>query len=540
MKSLSILLVSCCLMLGTLLSGCSPEASTPQGDAAKKETAAKILMYNNVREPTSLDPPVGFDMASYDILNNMMEGLTRLGKNQTPEPAMAREWKISPDGRTVTFLLREGIKWSNGDPVKASDFEFAWKKLLDPKQPSQAAPLAYVIEGGEAFHAGRGTADGVRVKAVDDKTLQVTLTRPASWLISMAANPAFFPVHRATVEKNPKWAAEAATILSNGPFKLAEWKHDAELKLVRNEHYWDAANVKLDGVTFKMVNDSNTEYQLFQSGELHISMVPPDLSEKLFAENKARVEDSAGTYFYRFNTKMPPFDNASIRRAFLLAVDSQKIVDLVTKQKQKPAAGFVSYGLKGPDGRDFRESGGRLVTFDAAEARKLLAKGMAEAGYAKLPEVTLTYNTNDLHQKIAQTLQAMFKENLGVDVKLANKESKVLTAEQKALQLQMSRSSFLPDFADPINFLDGYQTGNPMNRTGWSSAKYDGLIQSAYKETDEKKRFALLHEAEKLLIEEAPILPIYFYSSTYLQSDKVTDIVRHTYGYIDFKWADMK
>ncbi|WP_426446805.1 peptide ABC transporter substrate-binding protein [Paenibacillus sp. S-38] len=540
MKNLTVPLVTCALALVIFLAGCSQEASTLQGDAPKKEAAAKILLYNNVREPTSLDPPVGFDMVSYDILNNMMEGLTRLGKNQTPEPAMAKEWNISPDGRTVTFLLRDGIKWSSGDPVKASDFEYAWKRLLDPKQPSQAAPLAYIIEGGEAYNAGRGPAEGVKVKAVDDKTLRVTLTRPAPWLIAMTANPAFFPVPQAAVENNPKWAAEASTLLSNGPFKPAEWKHDAELKLVRNEHYWDAANVKLDGVTFKMVNDANTEYQLFQSGELHISSVPPDLSEKLFAENKVTVEDSAGTYFYRFNTKMPPFDNTSIRRAFLLAVDSQKIVDLVTKQRQKPAAGFVSYGLKGPDGRDFRDAGGKLVTFDAAEAKRLLAKGMAEAGYAKLPEVTLTYNSSDLHQKIAQTLQAMFKENLGVDVKLANKESKVLAAEQKALQLQMSRSSFLPDFADPINFLDGYQSGHPMNRTGWSSQRYDGLIRSAYMETDEQQRFSLMHEAEKLLIEEAPILPIYFYSSTYLQSGSVTDIVRHPYGYIDFKWADLR
>ncbi|MCZ8521121.1 MULTISPECIES: peptide ABC transporter substrate-binding protein [Paenibacillus] len=538
MKKLSMLLVCGTLALSSILAGCRGEEAS-QGNAAKKESGAKILMYNNVREPTSLDPPVGFDMASYDILNNLMEGLTRLGRNHAPEPAMAREWKISPDGKTVTFLLRDGLQWSNGEPLRASDFEYAWKRLLDPKQPSQAAPLAYVIQGGEAFHSGRGTAEDVKIRAIDEKTLEVKLTQPASWLISMVANPAFFPVHQAAAEKNAKWAAEASTIVSNGPFKLAEWKHDAELKLVKNEKYWDTANVKLDGVTFKMVNDSNTEYQLFQTGELHTSVVPPDMSEKLFADQKVIVEDGAGTYFYRFNTKMPPFDNTSIRRAFLLAVDSQKIVDLVTKQKQKPAWGFVSYGLKDPAGGDFREAGGKLVSFDAAEARRLLAQGMAEAGYAKRPEVTLTYNTNDLHQKIAQTLQAMFKENLGVDVLLANMESKVLTAEQKALQLQMSRSSFLPDFADPINFLDGFQTGSPMNRTGWSSSRYDGLIRSAYKETDEKKRFALMHEAEKLLMEEAPILPIYFYSSTYLQSDKVKDIVRHPYGYIDLKWADM-
>lgn len=540
MKKRTALLLGCILLSGTALAGCSGKEGAG-ADPARNEQQAKILLYNNLREPTSLDPPVGFDLVSYDILNNAMEGLTRLGKTQSPEPAMAKEWKISPDGKQYTFTLRDGIKWSNGDPVKASDFEFAWKRMLDPKKPAPAAPLAYVIEGAEAYNSDKGPAEGVKIKATDDKTLEVVLTKPAPWLLGMVSNPAFFPVHQATVEKNDKWASEAATIVSNGPFKITEWKHDSELKMVKNDQYWDAASVKLDGVTFKMVNDSNTEYQLYQSGGLHIAgVIPADLSQKLFAEGKVKVEDSAGTYFYRFNTKMPPFDNVHIRKAFQMAVDSQKIVDLVVKQKQKPADGFVSYGLQDPAGDDFRKVGGKLVKFDAAEAKKLLEKGMAEAGYKTLPQVTLTYNTNDLHQKIAEAAQAMFKENLGVDVKIESKEGKVLTAEQKKLQLQFSRSSWLPDFADPINFLDIFQTGNPNNRTGWSNAQYDKLIQDAYNEPDNAKRFKLLHEAENILLDEAPIMPLYFYNSAYMQSDKLEGVVRHAYGYIDFKWADLK
>ncbi|MFB6366848.1 peptide ABC transporter substrate-binding protein [Paenibacillus elgii] len=540
MKKRTALLLGCILLSGTVLAGCSGKEEAG-GDPARGEQQAKILLYNNLREPTSLDPPVGFDQVSYDILNNAMEGLTRLGKTQSPEPAMAKEWKMSPDGKHYTFTLRDGIKWSNGDPVKASDFEFAWKRMLDPKKPSPAAPLAYVIEGAEAYNSDKGPADGVKIKATDDKTLEVVLTKPAPWLLGMVSNPAFFPVHKATVEKNDKWASEAATIVSNGPFKITEWKHDSELKMVKNDQYWDAASVKLDGVTFKMVNDTNTEYQLYQSGGLHIDgVIPADLSQKLFADGKVKVEDSAGTYFYRFNTKMPPFDNVNIRKAFQMAVDSQKIVDLVVKQKQKVADGFVSYGIKDPSGDDFRKVGGTLVKYDAAEAKKLLEKGMAEAGYKTLPQVTLTYNTNDLHQKIAEAAQAMFKENLGVDVKIESKEGKVLTAEQKKLQLQFSRSSWLPDFADPINFLDIFQTGNPNNRTGWSNAQYDKLIQDAYNEPDNAKRFKLLHEAEKILIDEAPIMPLYFFNSAYMQSDKLEGVVRHAYGYIDFKWADLK
>ncbi|OZB91419.1 peptide ABC transporter substrate-binding protein [Paenibacillus sp. XY044] len=537
MKRRFMLALLTCMLLSLLLAACG---GGTEGASGGGDTGSKVLLYNNVREPTSLDPPIGFDQVSYDILNNAMEGMTRLGKDQSPEPAMASEWKVSDDGLKYTFTLRDGVQWSNGEPLKASDFEFAWKRMLDPKTASSAATLAYVFKGAEAFNSDKGTADDVQVKATDDKTLEVTLAQPAPWLLSMLANPAFFPVPQKTVESNPNWTAEADTFVSNGPFRISQWNHDSELKMVKNDKYWDAANVKLDGVTFKMINDSNTEYQLYQSGELHIAGVPADMSDQLFSEGKVNVQDSAGTYFYRFNTTMKPFDNAKIRKAFALAVDRQKIVDLVVKQKQKPAGGLVSYGLKEPDGRDFREVGGDLITFDAAQAKSLLAEGMKEAGYSTLPEVTLTYNTNDLHQKIAETLQAMFKDNLGVDVKLAGKEGKVLTAEQKQLQLQFSRSSWLPDFADPINFLDIFQSKSPNNRTGWSNAEYDKLIQSAYQETDDAKRFDLMHQAEKILMDEAPIMPMYFYDSAFLQSDKLVDVVRHPYGYMDFKWADLK
>ncbi|NOU84615.1 peptide ABC transporter substrate-binding protein [Paenibacillus sp. LMG 31460] len=547
MKKVSALLISSVLVFGTLLAGCSkdPGSGTQESGAkqteAAKETKSKILLYNNLKEPTSLDPPKGFDQVSYDVVNNAFEGLTRLGKNQAPEPAMAKEWKVSPDGKKYTFTLRDGIKWSNGDPVKAADFEYAWKRLLDPKTASDAAFLAYPIEGAEAFNSGKGTASDVKIKALDDKTLEVTLTQPASWLVGMVSSPAFFPVHKATVEGNAKWAGEAATIVSNGPFKITEWKHDSELKMVKNDQYWDAANVKLTGVTFKMINDTNTAYQLFTTGELHTTgSIPADMSDKLFAENKVKVEDAAGTAFYRFNVKMAPFNNINIRKAFVAAVDRQKLVDLVLKQKQKPADGYVSPGLKDPAGGDFRKVGGSLIKFDAAEAKKLLEKGMQEAGYTKLPEVTLTYNTNDVSQRIAQTLQAMLKDNLGIDVKLANKEGKVLTTEQKALQLQLSRSSFLPDFADPINFLDGFQSTNPFSRTGWVNASYDKLIKDAYVESDEAKRYKMMHDAEKILMDEAPVLPLYFYNSTYLQSDKLEGVVRHAFGFLDFKWADLK
>ncbi|MDF2682639.1 MAG: dppE [Brevibacillus sp.] len=551
MKKISTLLLSASLAASMLIAGCSsgqpannnaaPPATNNQPAPTPQDQAAKLLLLNNIKEPTSLDPPIGFDEPSYNILNNLMEGLTRLDADQKPQPAAATEWKISPDGKVYTFTLREN-KWSNGDPVTAHDFEYAWKRMLDPKLASSAAPLAYIIEGAEAYNSGKGTADGVKVKALDDKTLEVTLAQPASWTLLLASNPAFFPVHKATDQKDPKWAAEAATFVGNGPFKLTEWAHDSELKMMKNENYWDAANVTLAGAVWKMIDDENTEYQMFTNEELHrTTTVPADMADQLFKDGKVLVKDGAGTELYRFNVTKEPFDNKNIRKAFSMAIDRQTLVDLVLMRKQKPATGFVSFGLPDANGAgQFREVGGDLTKYDPAEAKKLLEQGMKEKGYTQLPEVTLTYRSGTNYEKTAQALQEMFKQNLGVDVKLQKVEGKVLTDMQKQLQFQIARSSWLPDFGDAINFLDIFQTKSPSNRTGWSNAQFDKLIQDAYKEADDTKRIQMLHDAEKILMDEAPIAPLYFYNTSLLQSDKVSGIESTSLSYTDLRKAVVK
>ncbi|KON85733.1 cytochrome C [Sporosarcina globispora] len=540
-KFLSLLLAGVLLFV---MAACTANENagkeTDSKDDGKKEeeSAEKVLYLNNGQEPTSFDPPIGFDSVSWGALNNLMEGLTRLGQDHEPEAAIAEKWNISEDGKTYTFQIRENAKWSNGDPVTAGDFVFAWKRLLNPDTGSSAAFLGYFIEGGEAYNNGEGSADDVKVKAVDDKTFEVTLTSPQAYFLSVITNPAFFPINEKVATENPKWFAEADSFVGNGPFNLTEWEHDSHFVMEKNDQYWDAETVKLDKIHWAIIDDTNTEYQMYQSGELDVSDVPSELSEQLLGE--AKVEDQAGDYFYRFNVNMEPFQNVNIRKAFAMAVDQQQMVDFVTKNGEKPAYGFVSYGFTDPSGNDFRETSGDLVKTNVEEAKALLEKGMEEEGYDKLPEVTLTYSTDDTHKKIAEALQQMFKENLGVEVKLANMEWNVFAEEQKALKFQLSRSSFLADYADPINFLENFQTGHSMNRTGWSSEKYDQLIKDAKNEADEAKRFELMYEAEKILFEEMPIIPIHFYNQVYLYNDAVSGIVRHPVGYLELKWADKK
>lgn len=504
----------------------------------EKSDDGKVLYMNNGSEPTSLNPPVGFDSVSWNVLNNLMEGLTRLGEDDQPQEAIAESWDISEDQKTYTFHIRENANWSNGDPVTADDFVYAWKQLLNPETASPAAFLGYFIEGGEAYNNGEGSADDVGVKVVDEKTFEVTLNAPTGFFLHVISNPAFFPVNAKVAEENSEWYAEADSFVSNGPFKLESWAHDSEMMMVKNDQYWDAETVKLDKVHWAMVNETNTEYQMFESGDLDMTSIPSDMADQLIDGDNVVIEDQAGLYFYRFNVNEEPFQNEKIRKAFALAINQQDIVDFVTKNKEEPATGFVSPGFKDPSGKDFREVNGDLVKFDPEKAKKLLEEGMKEEGYDELPEVVLSYNTSEDHKAIAETMQSMYKDNLGVEVSLENTEWNVFLEDQKGLKHQLSRSSFLFDYGDPVNFLESFITDSTMNRTGWSNKEYDELIANAKSETDEAKRWEYMEKAEKLLAEKMPIFPIHYYNQVFIYSEDVSGIVRHPVGYVELKWAD--
>ncbi|MFB5088952.1 peptide ABC transporter substrate-binding protein [Psychrobacillus sp. PGGUH221] len=516
-----------------------PAETTTEEENEEVEVATeKVLYLNNGNEPTSFDPSVGFDAVSWNALNNVMEGLVRLSKDHIAEPATAEKVDVSEDGLTYTFTIREDAKWSNGDPVLASDFVYGWLHMLNPETASPAAFLAYFIEGAEAYNNGEGTADAVAIKALEEKVFEVKLNAPTEAFLNIITNPSFFPVNEKVATENPTWFTEADTFVGNGPFKLASWEHDVSFSFAKNENYWDAGSVKLDKVEWAMVDDSNTEYQMYETGELDVSGVPSELADQLMSDPELKNEDQAGLYFYRFNVSQEPFTNKKIRQAFGLAVNQQEIVEFVTKNGEKPAEGFVPYGFIGPDGKEFRETAGKLTGFDAEKAKTLLAEGMAEEGYTALPEVVLTYSTSDVHKKIAEALQSKFKEVLGVDVKLQNVEASVFAAEQKEFKYQLSRSSFLFDYADPVNALESFITGSSMNRTTWSNPEYDKLITDIKNETDEAKRWEMLIQADAMLMEEMPVFPVHYYNQVTLEKSNVSGIVRHPVGYMDLKWAD--
>ncbi|EQB38180.1 hypothetical protein M948_06280 [Virgibacillus sp. CM-4] len=513
--------------------------SNAEGDTTEEAGGEeKILKLNNQQEPTSFDPAIGFDSVSWNPLNNLLEGLTRLDSSHQPQPAMAEEWEVSEDGKTYTFHLRENANWSNGDPVVAEDFVYAWKRLLDPETGSSAAFLGYFIKGGEAFNNGEGSVEDLGLTAVDEKTFKVELESPTGYFLHVVTNPAFFPVNHKVAEENPEWHAEASSFVANGPFKLESWEHDSEMVFAKNEEYWDAENVPLDGVEWAMVNEINTEYQMFERGDLDATEIPAEMSDQLIDGENVQIVDQGGLDFYRFNVTEEPFQNKKIRQAFALAVNRQNIAEFVVKNKVEPAYGFVSPGFENPSGEDFRDVNDELVEFNPEKAKQLLEEGMKEEGYDELPAITLSYNTDDVNKAVAEALQGMFSENLGVEVTLENTEWNVFQEDQKALEHQLSRSSFLYDYADPVNFLESFITGSYMNRTGWSNESYDELITKIKAEADEEKRWEYMYEAEKLLAEEMPAFPVRYYNQVEILQEGITNLVRHPVSYLELKHTD--
>jgi oligopeptide transport system substrate-binding protein len=522
------------LLVSAVLTGCGSKGTS--GDGAAKNIKQEITL-NAMSEPPSLDPALASDTTSGWIIDHLFEGLYT--KNQKGEPVLgaASDVKVSEDGKTYTFTIRDDAKWSDGDPVTAQDFEYAWKRVLDPKTGSPFAFYMYYIKGAEEYNKGKGSADQVGIKALDDKTLQVELKAPLSYFDKLLTMWTFYPVKKSLVESNPKWAAEAKGYVSNGAYQLAEWKHNSEVVIEKNQHYWNKDTINMEKVTWKMVNDATTYYQMYKTGELDlIATLPTDAVAQEKNNKEYKVVPYFGTYMFMFNVAKEPFNNVKIRRAFAMAIDRKAIVENITKSGEKPAYAFVPYGADTPDG-DFREVGGAYFEENVKEAKKLLQEGMKEEGWSTLPEVTLIYNTAENHKKIAEAVQEMLKRNLGVKIKLANQEWKTYLETTKQSNFQMARMGWIGIFVDPTVILDYYLGDSPNNRTNWVNKQFDDLMAKAKVEQDDKKRYELLHEAEKVLMTDMPFIPVYFYSQNYLTSPKFKGIVYPVNRYPDVRWA---
>jgi len=519
-------------------------ASLPAETKVEQASKDKILLFGNGSEPQNLDPHTVRGVTENHIITALIEGLIAYHPSDQaqPEPGLADRWEHNADASEWTFHIRDGAKWSNGDPVKASDFVFGFQRILSPNLAADYADQLFIMVGAEDFNKGRITDfSKVGAKALDDQNLRITLVGPTPYFLSMLTHYSWYPVHPSTILKFGKiddrvslWT-RPENYVGTGQFKLKEWKVNEVITVERNPNYWDAKAVKLNGIHFYPIEDQNTEERAFRAGELHLTNeVPLDKIPGYRRDNKDLIMISPylGTYFYRFNLSRPALKDVRVRQALNLALDRDSVVENITRGGQKPAVGFTPQGMGGYQTPE-------LIDYDPDKARQLLADAGFPGGKG-FPKFDILINTSESHRTIAEGIQQMWKEELGINVGIRNEEWKVYLQSQTDMTYDITRSGWIGDYMDPVTFLSMWTTGNGNNNTHWSNAEYDGLIQQASKEPDQAKRFGILQKAETILLSDPPFATIYWYTRVYLKSPHVVNwnpvlLDNHNYKYIDLK-----
>lgn len=499
----AIVLALASIMVVTLVVGCGKKDAKPN---------TKHIRYVVGAEPETLDPRKSTGMPEAKIEANLFEGLMTHGQDGKVTAGTAEKWTVSPDGKVYTFTIRANAKWSNGDPVTAQDFEYTWKKTLDPNFASKYAQQLYLLAGAEDYNTGKGSAAAVGVKALDDKTLQVTLAQPAPFFLSVLAHHSYYSVNKKVDESNPKWMTDPATFVSNGPFMMKAWSHNSKIETAKNPNYWDAGNVKMEQLEFLLTDNNATALSMYDNGQADfVDKLPPADTQRLLKDGKLKTAPYMSNIYYVFNVKKAPFDNPKVRKALSLAIDREAIAKNLNNGSV-PAYGIVPPGISDAEsGSDFRKVGGDLLkNANIEEAKKLLA----EAGYPDgkgLPPISLIYNTDDIHKAVAEAVQEMWKKNLGVNVELQNQEWKVFIQNRKSGEYQIARHGWAGDFEDPLTFMMLFESKNGNNDSKYNNPKYDEMIRESYLIPDAKARLNKFHEAEKLLVsEDMAVIPMYF------------------------------
>lgn len=538
-------LLTMLLVVGTVLAGCGSKNGGSKGNSAAAKD--QVLHINLSSEPPTFDPAQAQDSQSNTVLNMMYEGLVRLDESNKPIPGVAEKWDVSSDGLKYVFHLRKDAKWSNGDPVTAKDFVFAWQRVLDPST-TPAPPYAYqlyYIKGAEEYNTKKTTDfSQVGVKATDDNTLEVTLKNPTPYFLSLTSFYTFFPVHQ-SVKDNAKWATDPKSMISNGAFTMTTWTTGQKIEVSKNANYWDNKDIKLNKITMSLSNSGATELSSYRSGQLDFAGMPngeiptdqiPAIKKEL--KDELNLKPIGGVYYYLFNVTAKPFDNEKIRKAFAMAISRQEIVEKVTQSEEKPAFGFVPPGIAGEKAEYRTEHKDDFFTENADEAKKLLQEGMKEEGYTTLPPITLIYNSSDKHKKIALAVADMWKKNLGVDVKTENQEWGVFLKNRRNLNYQIARSGWSPDYNDPMTFFDLWTSKSGNNDTGFKNKEYDALISDAHSSSDNAKRMDDFSKAETLLIKDQQVLmPIYYYTNVALIKPNLKGVNINYAGQVDFTRA---
>ena len=461
---------------------------------------------------------------SENIVMALFEGLTQYDpKTCRPMPAVAERWEVSSDNLRWTFHLRPEARWSDGQPVTAGDFVFAYRRILSPGLGAEYAYLLYALENGEGYNSGKIT-DSSRIGALapDDHTLVLNLVHPVPYLPAMTCHAAWYPLPRRTIERfgraderGTRWT-RPGNLVGNGYFVLKDWKPHRYIRVARSPTYWNRREVRLREVFFYPIDDADAEERAFRSGQLHVSATLPLAKIGIYRHEHPtplQAEPFLGTYVYRFNVTRPPLDDPRVRRALAMAIDRERIVRDVARGGQRPAGHFTPPGMAG-----FTATAD--VPNDVEAARRLLAAAGFPGGKG-FPRLSILTNTNEGHRQIAEAIQQMWRKNLGIEIGIYNQEGKVWNDSMRRLDYSIARFAWSGDYLDPSTFLDIMASDSGNNQTGWKNAEYDRLLDMARQTADTFRRYAYFQRCEEILARECPFAPIYYYVRLYLRRPEV-------------------
>jgi ABC-type oligopeptide transport system substrate-binding subunit len=522
------MLIAAAVAAAALAAGCAP-AAPPALRAASAEKryfgsttppAGNVFRYNNGAEPEMIDPGLAVGQPDGRICRVMFEGLTIPDERTLePRPGQAERWEVSADRLTYTFHLRAGLQWSDGVPLTARDFEWSWRRVLRPENAARYASMLYPIANAEAYSKGTlHDSTRVGIRAPDDSTLVVTLEHPTPYFVFLTEFYTYMPVPRRAIERFGSRWTQPGHVVSNGPFLLTAWRQGDHFDFVKNPRYWDAASVRLDRVVAYSVEDLNTTVNLYKAGAIDWTTsgyIPSQFVPYLMQYDDFQHGRYQGVYFYSMNVTRKPFDNVWVRRALNYAVDRDAIANDLLKRIYDPWGNFAPSGYPGYVAPP-------RLPYDPVKARTCLARAGYPGGRG-FPKISILFNTSENHRRIAEALQAIWKRELGIEVELSNQEWASFMEATTSLQYDVARRSWIGDYLDPTTFLGIGLSGDGNNRTGWSDPRYDALLRQAAREPDPARRLRFLSDAEALLLDSGPFIPIYHYSITDLIQPNALD-----------------
>jgi len=496
-------------------------------------------------EPKTLDPTkvATVDGGIYNL--HIFESLTIRGTNQRAIAGTASSWDKSLDNKSYTFHIRTNAYWSDGEPVTAHDFVYAWRRVVDPTMGASASTHFEIIKNAKAISDGEMPKESLGVRAIDDKTLYVELENPSTYIEELVAHNAFSPLREDIVEADPDgWSVNPKTHIGNGAFVLVDWQHDSRIILEKNTNYWDAKNIIPNRIRFDLISDPNTAIAGIRTGELMFySLVPPNERKSLLKEGYIKDLDGIGIDYYVINMETPHLSDPRVRKALSLAIDREYIVTTVMQGNHKAGTGFVPENIMDGD-IEFRSAGGEFfspLTKDYEANVKEAQKLMAQAGYPNgegFPIIELKTDPGP-QVIVAESVQNMWKEALGVIMLIATEESSVFAQTRLDGNFQIARNGGVGGYNHPMTFLVRLRTGNVNNEGNYISAAYDNALEESLNAKTKKERSDAMHKAERIAYEDTPLIPIYYYSTSVIENTNLVGVVYDPFSKFRFHYAEV-